>query len=339
MSGEVDDTVVDTVENETDDVIEESGEEAIDFSEEGGEQVSESQVQDVKDSLVEEAKKQGATKEEIRQLKKVFDLKVNGKTIKKEIDLSDEDAVRRELQLAYAGRQSMQEKTELENMLRQQLGDWKSNPWQFFSDMGLDPDQLVESRVKDQLAELEKSPEQKERERIQKEIEKFRKEAQSKDEELKRIKEAQEEEKKQLAFEKASVELDNEITKALDAHSSLPATPRVLKQIADTMLWAYDNAEKIGINPDELSVDDVIPTVEREIRKEFDLLLSSLGDDALEAFLGNKTLDRLRKKRMSAAKKIPSASSIKASETAKTATKDVVDNKPKMSIDDFMRLR
>lgn len=330
---------VDTVDNE---VNEESGEitnEEADFSEEGGDNSTEDQIEDTKDAIVAEAAKQGATKEEIKQLKKAFDLKVNGKTYRKEIDLMDEEAVRRELQLAHAGRQSMQEKTELENMLKQQLKDWKGNPWQFFQDMGLDPDQLVEARVKDQLAELEKSPEQKERDKIQKEIEKFRKEAQSKDAELKKIKEAQEEEKKALAFEKASVELDNDITKALDAHSSLPATPRVLKQIADTMLWAYDNAEQIGINPDELSVEDVIPTVEKEIRREFDALLAALGDDALEAFLGNKTLDRLRKKRMNAAKKVPSVSSIKSNETAKIKEKEVDTKKKGMSIDDFMRMR
>jgi 23S rRNA-/tRNA-specific pseudouridylate synthase len=58
---------------------------------------------------IAEAKASGASKKEIQKMIEKFELKVNGKNVVKEIDLSDKEAIKRELQLALAGRQNMQE--------------------------------------------------------------------------------------------------------------------------------------------------------------------------------------------------------------------------------------
>lgn len=289
-------------------------------------------TQDELKEEVTDAIAQGATEAEVKAMIKDFTLKVNGKEFTKTLDLSDEDAVRKELQLAAAGRQAMQKSSDLEKLYKDQVGGWKSNPWKFFEDLGMDPDDIVSMRVQEQLREMEKPAEQIEREKWQKELEEARNRERSHADELANM-------KKEIAFEQASQQLDDEITKAIDAHASLPATPRVIKQIADTMLWAYDNAEELGINPDDLKVEDVLPTVEKEIRKDFSNLMDSLGDEALEMFLGQRTMERLRKQRVNAATKVPSVSSVKAQETAKI--KEKLDEKPKkqMSLEDFMRMR
>ena len=63
---------------------------------------------------VQEAIEDGATQEEVANMIRKYELKVNGKTIEKEIDLSDEAAVIEQLQLAAAGRGAMQNNAELE---------------------------------------------------------------------------------------------------------------------------------------------------------------------------------------------------------------------------------
>ena len=70
-------------------------------SQEYGEAAPEGQLQDV----VETALANGASEKEVKSLIREYQLKVNGKTINKKIDLSDENGLRNELQLAAAARQ------------------------------------------------------------------------------------------------------------------------------------------------------------------------------------------------------------------------------------------
>lgn len=333
----IEESIQEEVAEETVEAAEESGEIAEEVMEENAEALE--QLEDD----IEEAIENGATKEEVQNMIEEFTLKVNGKEIKRSIDLSDKEAIKREMQLAYAGRQSQQELAEFKKTLSSTISDWKNNPDAALKELGLDPDEYVKMKVEAQLAELEKSPEQKERERVQREIEEARAEAKKKQEELDRIKEEMEKEVYNKKVQEAANQLDEEFTAALDAHSSLPATPRVMKQLADTLMWSMDNAEQIGLDPNDIKLEDVIPTVEREIRNEFNQLLESIGDEALEAFLGQRTLDRLKKRRIQTAKKktekVPSVSSIKASETAKTAPPKEETAKRKQTIDDFLRSR
>lgn len=296
------------------------------------ESVEASTVQDLEAEL-EEAVENGATEQEIKNMIKEFELKVNGKTLRKKIDLSDEEAVKRELQRAYAGQLAMQEKAELENALRSRVNDWKNNPWKFFEEIGLDADELAELRIAQRLEEMKKDPAELEREQRELELQRLRSELKAK-----------EEREKQLEYERmqeeAAMQLDLEISEALDAHPTLPATPRVIRQIADTLAWAITPANEGGggFDPDEISVSDVLPTVEAEIRKEISSLMEALPDELIEQYIGNKGIEKLKKKTIDKIKKAPkSAKSLKKEIAPKIEEK--VEQKKKGRLDDFFSVR
>lgn len=282
---------------------------------------------------LKEAAAEGASKEELKQMVKEFSLKVNGKTIKKQLDLNDHDAVLRELQRAHAGQIAMQDKAELEKALRSQVDEWKNNPWKFFEQMGMDADELAELRIQGKLEEMKKDPSQLAQEKMQKELEEARK--------LLKMKEEQEKDREyQKMMEEASMRLDKDITEALDAHGSLPATPRVIRQIAETMKWAItpENEGGGGFDVDSIEVKDVLSTVEAEIRKEISELMSELPEEMMEQYIGKKGLDRMKQKRIQAAQKSPkSAKNLKKAIAPKIEKKEEV--KPKKRLDDFLRSR
>lgn len=266
--------------------------------EEGGSEGVQADTVDELEEELQEAADAGATKEELQNMVKEFELKVNGKTIKRSLDLSDEDAIKRELQKAYAGQQAMQQKAELENALRTQVDEWKRNPWKFFEQMGVDADELAEMRINQRLEELKKDPAELEREQRERELEELRQQLKNKEEQEQR----REYERMQ---EEAAMALDNEISEALDAHPSLVASPRVIKQIADTLYWATSPVEEggAGYDPDEISVKDILPIVEKEIKKDISDLFANLPEQFIEEFIGNKGLERMKKNALEKAKK------------------------------------
>jgi hypothetical protein len=129
-------------------------------------------TQDLQDA-VEGAIANGASDKEVKNLIKEFQLKVNGKTVNKTIDLSDENALRNELQLSAAARQAMQEASNLKKLYEQEVSRLRKNPWQVLEELGLNPDEMAELRIQQRIEEMKKSPEQLEREKI--ELEKVQK--------------------------------------------------------------------------------------------------------------------------------------------------------------------
>jgi hypothetical protein len=332
--------VVENVEPQTEEVSnEEVVEEQLDSesSEESSEEADSAEVQaETVEQLEEELKEaaeDGASKEELKQMVKEFELKVNGKTLKKKLDLNDHDAVLRELQRAHAGQIAMQDKAELEKALRTQVEEWKSNPWKFFEQMNMDPDELAEMRIQSKLEEMKKDPAQLAQEKMQEELEAARRELQEQ-------KEREQQKEYERLQEEAAMKLDKDITEALDAHGSLPATPRVIRQIAETMRWAITPTEQGGggFDVDSIGVKDVLPTVEAEIKKEISELMSTLPEQMMEQYIGQRGLDKLKQKRIKAASKAP-----KSAKTLKKPMAPIKEDKKeaisKTSIDDFLRGR
>lgn len=268
-----------------------------------GQVLPEAQLQDVVETAIEN----GASEKQIQNMIKKYQLKVNGKTIEREVDLSNDDFVKNQLQLAEMSRIKMQESAELRKLYEKEVGRLKSNPWEVLQELGMDPDELAELRIQSRIEEMKKSPEQVEREKIQKELKEAR-------EESKRLKE----EKESLAFEKmkeqAAVQIESEIESALDAHKTLPKSRHVVKRIADSMLWAMNNGF------DDVSAEDVIPLVEKELKDELNQFYDDMPDEFLEKFLGNKTSERLRAKRLSSMpQNVPNLNSIKPTASAAKA--------------------
>lgn len=273
-----------------------------------GEQSSNQQLQDV----VETALANGASEKEVKNLIKEFQLKVNGKTISKKIDLSDENALKNELQLSAAARQAMQEAANLKKLYEKEVGRLKQNPWEVLQELGMDPDELAELRIQQRIEEMKKSPEQLERERIQKELQEARAEAQ-------RLKEEREAEQFEKLKQQAAVQIENEIEAALDAHKTLPKSRHIVKRIADSLLWAMDQGFE------DVTAQDVLPMVENEWREEMSRLMDDSSEDILEQMIGQRNLERLRAKRLASMNQIPkSTAAIKPS----TASIQKQENKP-----------
>lgn len=262
---------------------------------------------------------------EAKQLIKKFKLKVDGREYEHEIDLNDENAVRNELQLAHAAKSRMQETANIKKAYQREMERLKSDPWSVLQELGLDPDDLSERRIHSRIEEMKKSPEQLASEKMAKELEEARAEA-------KKLKEEREQEQMTKLQQEAVKSLNDEIDKAITSgHTKLPNTPLVRKKIADTMLWAMNNGHG------DVTAEDVVPLVKREMQEELNSLYEGLDADALEEYIGRQNMDKMRKKRISAAKPVPGLADVKP--TAAGMKVPQAESKPaqKLKAKDFFR--
>jgi len=290
--------------------VSQEGDQSLEASQEESSQDSQPTEREQLQDAVETALANGASEKQVQNLIKKFQLKVNGKVIDKEIDLSDEKTLKNELQLAAAARQSIAEANNLKKMFESEFGRLKNDPFSVLAELGLDPDQLAEARLRQRVEELKKSPEQIEQEKIRKELEEARQEA-------KRLKE----EKEAIEFaklqEQAAVEIEDEILTALDAHKTLPKTRHITKRIADSLLWAIDNGFP------NATAEDVIPMVEKEWREEIGDLMDGSPEELLEAIIGKRNIERLMaKKAPKLPAKVPSLNQIKPTTASVASSKE-----------------
>jgi len=273
---------------------------------------------------IEDAIAVGATEEQVKDLIKEFQLKVNGKIINKKIDLSDENALKNELQLSAAARQAMQEAANLKKLYESEVSRLKQDPFSVLQELGLNPDELAEMRIQQRIEEMKKSPEQIEREKIQAELQAAREEA-------RRLKEEREAEQFEKLKEQAAVQIETEIEQALDSHKTLPKSRHIVKRIADSMLWAMNNGY------DNVSAEDVMPLVEKEWREEMSRLMDDSPEDILEQLIGQRNIERLRAKRLNAmaASGAKTASNVKS--TAASVQKKEQAKREKIRQRDFFR--
>lgn len=246
---------------------------------------------------IQEALENGDAKEAQRLIKK-YDLKVRGKTISREVDLSDDDYLRNQFQLAEVSKQSMQESAELKKAYQKELERFRAKPWEVLEELGLNPDELAEMRIQQRIEEMKKSPEQLESEKIRAELQQAREEA-------KRLKEEKESIEMQKLQEQAAVQINDEISKAISATKTLPNSPYVIKRVADSMLWAMNNGYE------DVTAEDVVQLVEHEMKQELSQLYDQMPEEVLEQFIGRKNIERMRKSRVAKVKSTPSVNDIK----------------------------
>jgi hypothetical protein len=296
--------------------------EVADDAAEGSENLEASEAGSELEDQIAEAQANGASKKEIQKMIEKFELKVNGKNVVREIDLNDKEAIKRELQLALAGRQTMQEMAELKKLYNQEIDRLRQDPFAVLKELGIDPDELSYSHLERKVQEAQKSPEEQERDRLQKELEELR--GKARQEEERRIQSEQ-----SRLQEQAAKQLDDEIDDALDQYKHLPRSPRVVKHIASVMMWALDNGME------DITVKDVLPTVEKELKKEISDIIDNLPEEFIEEFIGQRGMEKMRKKRVAQAAQQPkSVANIKPAAKAKSA-----ESKPSVrkSLEDFLR--
>jgi hypothetical protein len=246
-----------------------------------------------------EAKKEiEAKKEEIKNLKKKYALTVDGKSEDLELDLGNDEEVKKYLQKAKAADKRFQEAAEVRKAAMEFIEQLRKNPKRVLSDpnIGIDVKKFAEEILNEEIQEMEKSPEQREREKLQRELDELRQQAKDKEEAAKKA----EFERMQADQERF---LETEISSALDI-GGLPKTPRTVKAMAEMMMIALEN--NIDLSP-----KDIAPIVKNTTLSEFKDIVSSLSDDQLEDFLGKEVIGRLRKKSVAKAKAVPTAAAIK----------------------------
>jgi len=279
--------------------------------------------EDLKEA-VEEAIEEGATEEEIKDMIEEFELKVNGKRKKVRVDLNNKEDLKRRLQLAEAGKISMQELAELKKTVNEVLLQAKQNPWDFIEkELNLDTDQLIEARLNEMIEEKKKSPEQLEKEKLLKELEQERDKA-------KRLQQEREEQMYQAKVAKFQQDLNLEIIEALKVEPGLPKTQKTVRRISDALSLAV----KKGI--EDVTVADVLPYVKRDIQNEMLEFMSAMPEEMMETYIGKQNIERLRKKRLEAVKKAPkTVESIRQPSTAESKKEEP--SKEKVSAKEFFR--
>ena len=275
---------------------------------------------------IEEAIENGASEAEVKQMIKEFELKVNGKSVKAKIDLSDEEAVKRELQKAYAFNEVSQEQAQMKKQLQQVFSQWKQNPEQALRDLGIDPDEWAEMTLSKKVEEMKKSPEQIEKEKLQRELEQYRQreiQAKKKMEELELQKQS----------EQAYQQLEQEIAEAFQDHPNLKHNTYTQRRVAELMSYYHPQY------PD-ITARDVLPILEKELQKEISTILEGVPDKFIEQLVGKQTVDRLTSKfKPKAAKKKPlTTSQVKQATTLK---KDIQQQNPtkKLTFEEMMSKR
>ena len=257
-----------------------------------------------------EAEKAAAkTQAQKESLKRKYDLKVNGKSRSIDLDLSDDKAVQDYLQKAMAADEKFQEAATLRKDVQQLVRTLKENPLAILMhpNVGVDVKKLAEQVINQELEEMQKSPEQKRLEQLEKELAQERSEKQRIEEERRQadVARRQEEEFRRI---------DDDISDALSA-TDLPKTPYVVKRISDAMISAFD----LGYR--DVSVKDIMPIVEKQLKEELGQWFDSSSEDALEKLMG-KNLDRIRKKRVAAAKALPKATPNQVKPTGESKPKE-----------------
>jgi hypothetical protein len=244
------------------------------------------------DSNDELSAKEEALEEEIKELKKKFKLKIDGKEEEVEIDFNDDDKLTRELQKARAFDKRSQEYSQLRNQVNQVVDRLRQNPMEVLIELGLDPDEISEKHLAAKLEEMKKSPEQLEKERMEKELEDHKRKLEEIEKEKEDVR------MEQLRNQHAS-EIENDINSALESSETMlpKGNALAIKRVAEAMMLAM----KKGFN--DVKPVDVIPFVEQQFVKDVQNLVNVLPEELLPKLLGEQGINKARKYRLNNSKR------------------------------------
>lgn len=245
--------------------------------------------------------------------KRKYSPKVNGRQMDVEFDPNDDVEMLKYLQKAMAADEKFQEAAALRKNVEQLVAELKSNPRGVLShpELGIDIKKFAEDILNEEIQELQKSPEQKQLEALQKQLgeEKTQRE---------KLEESKRNAEMSRLEEQAFKQFDDDITSALEKHPTLPKSPYVIKRIADTLI------EAIGLGYKDATVHDIMPIVEQQISGEIQKMFETMPEELMEQLIGKNNLGRLRKSRLSKMKKVETAQQVKSTgKSSKDAEKKV----------------
>lgn len=288
------------------------------------------------EAKIQEAKDNGASNAEIKKMIKEFDLVVNGKTVKSKIDLSDEAAIKRELQKAYAFTEVSQEYSQFKKALQAKVEAWKKNPELAIQELGFDPEEVATKTLEKRLERAKMTPEQIENERIKKELQEYK----EREERIKQQLLAQEEARKD---QEAMAALESEIEDALSKTGVLQPNQYTKRRVADLMAYYSDIKDENGNRKyPNVTAEQVIPVLEREIEKEFSTILENVPETAIERFLSKKVLERIAPKpapKPTPKKSVPASPTAVKNAASSASVEAKKEPEKKRTFEDVMNIR
>lgn len=269
----------------------------------------------------EEVGKEASKKPEVKPSKKKYTPKVNGRQLEIELDPNNDEEMLKYLQKAMAADEKFQEAAQLRKNVEALVNELRTNPKAILMhpELGIDVKRLATEILNEEIEEMQKTPEQRELEKLKKELE------------AKTKREQQLEEEKRLAEmerlqEQAFKQFDDEITEAL-SKSALPKSPYVVKRIADTLI------EAVNLGYADTTVKDIMPIIEQQISGEIQKMFETMPEEMMEQLIGKQNLSRMRKSRLSKMKK-PVETAKQVKETGKNSA-----NEEKQSKEDRKRFK
>lgn len=254
--------------------------------------------------------------------KKRVPLKVNGRDMEYEVDLDNDEELAKYLQKAMAADEKFQEAASIRKQMQQFVNALKTDPLSILShpELGINIKDLAERVINNELEDLQKSPDQKRMEQLERDLK-------DREDKLKSVEEQKRTAELARLEEQAFQELDRDIDEALKS-TSLPKSAYVMKRIADTLI----NANDLGYT--EVSVKEIMPYVEQMMEQELQEMFGRMPEEVIERLMG-QNLDRVRRSKIAKAKKVAPT----VQETA-AATKGAVKEeapKPKIKMKDYFK--
>ena len=228
-----------------------------------------------------------------------FNLKVNGKEVTEKINLKDRERITKALQMEKAAQQAFQDRAITAKQLEEIQGDVQEFLHQFSSDplsvimngefnfTKEQKRQLAEAILREDLEESQKTPEQLEYEETKRRYEELLAEKQALEEERRSQEQA-------YLEQQAAIELENEIAGAIEA-GSLPKSKYMTKKLADLAYIAY-------VNGVDLSMQELIPFVKEQYKKDMAEMLQVLHDDEVEELVSKERILNIRNKQIQSVK-------------------------------------
>lgn len=251
------------------------------------------------DALKDQAEN-GTPKEQVaaKKMLKSLKIKFNGKEYDEVLpfEIPDDEAsvkyMREQIQRSKLSASKAQEFSSLEKEVKAFIEELKANPRKALANpaIGVDIKKLAQEIIEEEIEDAAKSPEQLEREKLEKELKS-----------LKEERDKEKEEGRQKEFERLQEQeyerYDQAMSKALEG-SKLPKSPYIIKKMADYMLMGLQDGM-------DLQPEDVIPIVEQEMQNDLKEMFAVMPDDVIEAIVGKDVFNRVRKKSIAKAKVQP----------------------------------
>lgn len=202
---------------------------------ESGEQVITSESSEEFRDELETAIDEGASDAEIKKMIREYELKVNGKTIKASLDLSDDEEIKKYLQKAHAFNEKAQEASKFKkdyeeldgkhkfttDKFESVLQQWKKAPSAMFEALGIDKLAFIEQQVEEYLREQEMDPKEKEIRLERQKREELEKRLQSIEDEKRKAKEELDKKNQEESEKQAMNDISNSILSGIETSDIL----------------------------------------------------------------------------------------------------------------------